>query len=287
MSKVWLITGSGSGLGRIIAETALMAGNKVIATARNVDQLTDLAEKFGASIHAVPLDVTDEKAGIDAAQAAVDTFGRLDVVVNNAGYGEFRSFEETPSENFRQLVETCFFGVVNITRAALPVMRSQRSGHIIQISSIGGRIGFAGNAAYNAAKWAVGGFTEAVAQEVSPFGVKVTALEPGGMRTNWGKRASANRPEMLPDYEPSVGALIKQLDGLWGNETGDPRKVAEVVLKIADAEKLPPHIILGADSLQMVRQVEAARAADAQRWEKVTGSIGIDSDAAIPPLPNA
>jgi len=287
MSKVWLITGSGSGLGRVIAEAALDAGHAVVATARKPEQLADLVARHGEKVRAIRLDVTDEAEAGAAVEAAVAAFGRLDVVVNNAGYGEFRPFEEMPTEDFRRLVETCFFGVVNLTRAALPILRRQRSGHILQISSIGGRVGFPGNAAYSAAKWAVGGFTEAVALEAAPFGVKVSAIEPGGMRTNWGKRASASRPAILPDYEPSVGALLNQLDGLWGNETGDPARVAQVILKLAEADDLPAHLVLGSDSLAMVRAAEAQRAALAERWETVTDSIGFGNTAPIPALPQA
>ena len=162
-----------------------------------------------------------EEEGKAAVRAAVETFRRLDVLVNNAGYGDTRPFEQVPSSEFRQLVETCLFGVVNLTRAALPVMRHQRSGHIIQISSLGGRTAFPGNAAYFASKWGVGGFTEGVALETAPFGVKLTALEPGAMRTNWGKRAHAAREPLLAEYEPSVGASMRQIEAYWGNESGD------------------------------------------------------------------
>jgi NAD(P)-dependent dehydrogenase (short-subunit alcohol dehydrogenase family) len=285
MSKVWLITGSGSGLGRIIAEAALAAGNQVVATARNVRQLDELVAQYGANVRAVELDVTDESQGQAAVDAAVDGFGRLDVLVNNAGYGDTRPFEQVPSNEFRRLVETCFFGVVNLTRAALPIMRRQRSGHIIQISSLGGRTAFPGNAAYFASKWAVGGFTEGLAQETAPFGVKVTALEPGGMRTNWGKRANADRPVLLPDYEPSVGASVKQLEGYWGNESGDPAKVAQVILRIADTEAVPPHILLGSDAFHFARQAEQARAADADRWQAVSVSTDVGAVGAIPTFP--
>ena len=285
MSKVWLITGSGSGLGRNIAEAALKAGDQVVATARNVRQLDELVAQYGANVRAVELDVTNESQGLAAVDAAVDAFGRLDVLVNNAGYGDTRPFEQVPSNEFRQLVETCFFGTVNLTRAALPVMRRQHGGHIIQISSLGGRTAFPGNAAYFASKWAVGGFTEGLALETAPFGVKVTALEPGGMRTNWGKRANADRPALLPDYEPSVGASVKQLEGYWGNESGDPVRVAEVVLKITDTETLPPHILLGSDAFQFARQAEQARAADADRWQAVSVSIDVDAVGSIPPFP--
>ena len=285
MSKVWIITGSGSGLGRAIAEACLEAGDQVVATARNTDQLTDLVARYGARVLAFQLDVTIEAEGRAAVQAAVDTFGRLDVLVNNAGYGDARPFEQIPSAEFRMLVETCLFGVVNLTRAALPVMRRQRSGHIIQISSLGGRTAFPGNAAYFASKWAVGGFTESLALETAPFGVKVTALEPGAMRTNWGKRAHAAREPLLPEYESSVGASTKQMEAYWGNESGDPAKVAQVVLDVANVETLPPHILLGSDAFRIARQAEQARAADADRWRAVSASIDIDAPEPIAALP--
>ena len=184
MSKVWLVTGSGSGLGRAITIRALEAGHCVVATARDVSQLDDLVASYGSRIRPARLDVTDERESVAAVDVAISVFGRLDVLVNNAGFGEARPFEEVPSDDFRRVVETNFFGVVNLTRAALPEMRQRRSGHIIQISSFGGRSALAGNASYIASKWAVGGFTETIALEVAPFGVKVTALEPGGIRTN-------------------------------------------------------------------------------------------------------
>jgi NAD(P)-dependent dehydrogenase (short-subunit alcohol dehydrogenase family) len=144
-------------------------------------------------------------------QVAVEAFGRLDVLVNNAGYGDVAPFEQLSSERFKAVIDTNFYGVVNLTRAALPIMKKQKSGCILQISSVGGRLGLPGSTPYHAAKWAVGGFTESLAQEVAPFGLRVCALEPGGMKTNWGQRATQDMPELLPDYEPSVGALVKAL----------------------------------------------------------------------------
>ena len=285
MSKIWIITGSGSGLGRAIAEACLEAGDQVVATARNTDQLTELVARYGTRVLAFQLDVTIEEEGKAAVRAAVERFGRVDVLVNNAGYGDARPFEQIPSAEFRKLVETCLFGVVNLTRAVLPVMRRQRSGHIIQISSLGGRTAFPGNAAYFASKWAVGGFTESLALETSPFGVKVTALEPGAMRTNWGKRAHAAREPLLPEYESSVGVSTRQMEAYWGSENGDPAKVAQVVLDVANAETLPPHILLGSDAFRLARQAEQARAADADRWRAVSASIDIDAPEPIPALP--
>src|SRR6202040_2623726 len=233
MSKVWLVTGSASGLGRNIAEAVLAAGDRLVATARDPHRLEDLVKKYGDQVRTAPLDVADETAAQTAVQVAVDAFGRLDVVVNNAGYGDMAPFEQVSSERFRALVDTNFYGVVYMTRAALPVMRKQKSGCILQISSVGGRLGVPGNAAYHAAKWAVGGFTEAIAPELAPFGVKVCALEPGGIRTNWGKRATAGIPELMPDYEASVGTFIKMLQGHWGHEMSAPAKVAQVILQLA------------------------------------------------------
>ena len=287
MSKVWLISGSGNGLGRNITEAALAKGDNVVATARNVEQLSDFIQQYGdARIRVATLDVTDEEASQAAVQLALDAFGRLDVLVNNAGYGDTRPFEQVPSEDFRRLVDTCFFGVVNLSRAAIPIMRRQRSGHIFHVSSAGGRFATAGNAAYHASKWAVGGFTEAVAAEIASFGVKMTALEPGGMRTNWGKRAFDNRPSLLPEYQASVGKVMEELAGYWGNEPGDPAKVAEVVLCLADAETLPAHLLLGCDSVKTIRQIEAARRAEAERWSAISDWIDFTASGPLPALPN-
>jgi NAD(P)-dependent dehydrogenase (short-subunit alcohol dehydrogenase family) len=258
-----------------------------VATARDTSDLAGMGDRYGANVCIVQLDVTDEAQGQVAVQAAVERFGRLDVLVNNAGYGDTRPFEQVPSAEFRKLVDTCLFGVVNLTRAALPVMRKQRSGHIIQISSLGGRTAFPGNAAYFASKWAVGGFTEGIALETAPFGVKVTALEPGAMRTNWGTRAHASQDSLLPDYEPSVGASMRLMMDYWGKENGDPAKVAQVVVKIADADTLPPHILLGSDAIQLAHRAEQARAAAADRWKAVSASIDMDAVGPIPALPKA
>ncbi|BCS32659.1 short-chain dehydrogenase/reductase [Luteitalea sp. TBR-22] len=287
MPHVWLVTGSGGGLGRAIAEAALEAGHQVVATARDPRQVDDLRTRYGERVLTPPLDVTDEAQGRAAVESAVDTFGRLDVLINNAGYGDLRPFEQVPSDEFRRLVETSLFGVVHMTRAALPVMRRQRRGHIIQISSLGGRTAWPGNAAYHAAKWAVGGFTESVALEVAAFGVVVTALEPGAMRTRWGARANARHEPVLPDYEASVGATVRQLAGYWGNEPGDPARVARLILRLAAADRLPPHILLGSDALRLAREAERARSADADRWSAISASIDIDAGQSILPLPTA
>jgi NAD(P)-dependent dehydrogenase (short-subunit alcohol dehydrogenase family) len=272
MAKVWLITGSGNGLGRDIAEAALAAGDSVVAGARRTEELAPLVAQYGARVKPVKLDVRDEAAAKAAVQVAVDTFGRLDVLVNNAGYGQIGPFEQMSAEDFQAVVDTCFYGVVYTTRAAVPVMRKQKSGHIFQVSSIGGRFGIPGNTPYHAAKWAVGGFSDALAMEVAPFGVKVCTLEPGGIRTNWARRAGENIPELLPEYQASVGAIHKMLRSIEGRAEGDPRKIADVIVQLANSDEVPMRLILGVDAEQRVQQAEAARAAEADKWRHLTVS---------------
>ena len=277
MSKVWLITGSGSGLGRNISEAVLESGARLVATARDPRRLDVLVKKYGDQVRTASLDVADENAANSAVQAAVDAFGRLDVVVNNAGYGDIAPFEQLSSERFKAVVDTNFYGVVNVTRAALPIMRKQKSGCILQISSLGGRLAWPGSTPYHAAKWAVGGLTESLAQEVAPFGVRVCALEPGGMRTNWGARANEKTPNLLPDYEPSVGAVIDALRSYWGRETSDPVKVAEVILRLAESDRLPAHLLVGSDAVQYAKQADEARTAEAIAWREVSISTDVDA----------
>jgi len=284
MSKVWLVTGSASGLGRSIAEAVLVVGDRLVATARDARRLDDLVKQHGDRVRSAALDVVDEAAAQAAVQVAVDAFGRLDVVVNNAGYGDIAPFEQLSSERFKAVVDTNFYGVVNVTRAALPIMRQQRSGWILQISSVGGRLAPPGSTAYHAAKWAVGGFTESLAQEVAPFGVKVCALEPGGMRPNWGARANKDTPELLPDYESSVGAVAKALQSVWGQETSDPARVAQVILRLAASDRLPAHLLLGSDAVQYARQAEAARATDADQWRDLSVSTDVNAPTSSPTL---
>jgi NAD(P)-dependent dehydrogenase (short-subunit alcohol dehydrogenase family) len=284
MAKVWLITGSGNGLGRDIAEAALAAGDSVVAGARRIAELTPLVERYGERVRPVPLEVRDEAAAKAAVQLAMDTFGRLDVLVNNAGYGQFAPFEQMSSEDFQAVVDTCFFGVVHTTRAAVPVMRRQKSGHIFQVSSIGGRLGMPGNTPYHAAKWAVGGFSDSLALEVAPFGVKVCTLEPGGIRTNWARRAGQNPPNLLPEYEASVGPMLKLLEGIKGREEGDPRKIADLIVHLANSDEVPVRLILGVDAEKWVQGAEAERAIEAESWRHLTLSTVFEDAELIPEL---
>jgi len=286
MSKVWLITGAARGLGRSIAEAVLAAGDNLVATARDPVRLADLQKRYGDQVRTAVLDVTDATAAEAAVRVAVDGFGRLDVLVNNAGFGHVAPFEQTPEDEFRSQIDTNFYGVVHLSRAALPYMRRQRSGHIINISSVGGRLGMPGLSAYQAAKWAVGGFTEVLAQEVAPFGVKVVSVEPGGMRTDWGEIARGHVPDLLSDYEPSVGALQDLLKRYVGNEVGDPQKVAQVVLRLAAHDSPPAHLLLGSDALHYFGLADAARSAAAERWRTVSLSSDFTAEGPIPAFPD-
>jgi NAD(P)-dependent dehydrogenase (short-subunit alcohol dehydrogenase family) len=286
MAKVWLITGSGNGLGRNIAEAALAANDNVIAGARRTEELAPLVAQYGGRVKPVMLEVRDESAAKAAVQSAVNTFGRLDVLVNNAGYGQFAPFEQMSARDFQAIMDTCFYGVVYTTRAAVPVMRKQKSSHIFQVSSVGGRLTVPGNTPYHAAKWAVGGFSDSLAMEVAPFGVKVSTLEPGGIRTNWARRAGQNAPTLLPDYEASVGAIFKLLRSVEGRSEGDPRKIADVIVQLANSDDVPLRLILGVDAEKRVQRAEAARASEAQKWRNLTLSTVFEDAELIPGLLN-
>ena len=213
MSQVFFLTGSSRGLGRKIAEAVLAAGHQLVATARQPGSLSDLAERYGDRILPVALDVTDPAAAAAAVAEGVDAFGRIDVVVNNAGYANLASIEDITAEDFREQLDANLLGVVNVTKAALPVLRAQGGGRIIQVSSVGGRLATPGLAAYQAAKWAVGGFSEVLARETAPLGVKVTVLEPGGMQTDWAGSSMRVTPVSEP-YQPTVGAMAELHDGI-------------------------------------------------------------------------
>jgi NAD(P)-dependent dehydrogenase (short-subunit alcohol dehydrogenase family) len=279
MTKTWLVTGAGRGLGRSICEAALAVGDRVMATARNPERLADLKTRFGDQVRTFSLDVTDPAASKAAVEATVAAFDALDVLVNNAGYGHVAPFEQTSAAAFREEFETNFFGVVNLVRAALPILRRQRSGTIVNISSVGGRAGSPGLSAYQSAKFAVGGFTEVLAQETAPFGVKVIALEPGGMRTDWGFSALEGEPEVLPDYAQSVGGLVALLKDYAGSEVGDPARIAKVVVDLVTHDALPHHLLLGSDALHVYGLAETLRTNQAKAWDAVSRSTDFDQSS--------
>jgi NAD(P)-dependent dehydrogenase (short-subunit alcohol dehydrogenase family) len=247
MSKVWLITGASRGLGRAFAEEALKAGHRVVATARNLQQLAEVASKFGASVRTVSLDVTSEAQAKHAVEAAIQTFGSLDVLVNNAGYGNVSPVEDTSLADFRAQIETNLFGVIIMTKAVLPYFRERASGHVIQISSIAGRLGPTGRAAYAASKFGVEGFSESLAKEVGPLGIKVTIVEPGGFRTHFAGSSTELR-EGRPEYDATVGATVRFQRNYDGKQPGDPQKAAEALLYITSLAEPPLRLLLGSDA---------------------------------------
>jgi len=281
VSKVFFLTGSSRGLGRQIAEAALGAGHRLVATARQPDALADLAARYGAQILPIALDVADFAAAQAAVAAGVEAFGRLDVVVNNAGYANLASIEDITVEDFREQVDTNLFGVVNVTKAALPVLRRQGGGHIIQVSSIGGRLATAGLSAYQSAKWAVGGFSEVLAKEVEPLGITVTVLEPGGMQTDWA-RSSMKIPPVSEPYQATVGAMARlHHSGDGPPALGDPAKVAQVVLAVADLDQPPLRLILGSEAYAYATAAARARAqADAALRDLTISTDRDDATAA-------
>jgi NAD(P)-dependent dehydrogenase (short-subunit alcohol dehydrogenase family) len=275
MSKVWLITGSSRGLGRELAKAVLAAGHRLVATARKAEDLHDLVAQYGDRVRAVALDVTDPAAARAAVETATSTFGRLDVVVNNAGYGNVNSIEDMAEEDFRAQVETNFFGVVNVTRAALPVLRTQRDGHFIQISSIGGRRASVGVSAYQSAKFAVEGFSESLANEVGPLGIRVTIVEPGGFRTDW-SGSSMRIGEIREDYEATVGSYVKFIREHRDTLHGDPAKAAQVILRIASEKEPPLRLLLGSDAVFLAGVAAAKRAEEDAKWKPLSLSTDFD-----------
>src|SRR5579863_5511611 len=270
-NQVWLITGSSRGLGRALAEAVLAAGHKLVATARNPKQLSPLVERYGDQVRAVALDVTDERAAAAAIQAAVDSFGRLDVLANNAGYGDLASIEDTSMKEFRAQIETNLVGVVHVTKAAIPVMRRQASGHILQFSSVGGRVGPIGRGAYAAAKWGVEGFSEVLAKEVGPLGIKVTIVEPGGFRPDFAGSSTTIAPDN-PAYASTVGAVARFQREYNGVQPGDPRKAAAALLHVATLDQPPLRLPLGSDAARAVEEAERVRAEADKQWRQLSES---------------
>ncbi len=275
-TKVWFITGSSRGLGRVLAEEALSRGLRVAATARKVDALQPLVEKYGELVLPLELDVTKPGEAQAAVNATVEKFGRIDVVVNNAGYANTNSVEDFALDDFREQVDTNFYGVVHVSRAALPVLRKQRSGTFLQISSIGGRRGGTpGLSAYQAAKFAVAGFSLVLAAETAPFGVRVVVCEPGGIATDWAG-SSMKIHEQQPDYEPTVGATAKRVRGNPDGSRGDPKKMARVLLEVAESPNPPRRLLLGSDALFFGRFADDETRREAEQWAAT--SVSTDRD---------
>jgi len=265
MSKIILITGASRGFGKIWAKALLQRGEKVAATARNLKDLEDLVDEFGDAVLPLQLDVTDRAAAFAVVAKARDHFGRIDVLINNAGFGLFGAIEETTEQQARAQMETNFFGLLWITQAITPIMRAQQSGHIIQVSSVLGLVTLPVLGLYNASKYAVNGLTETLATEVKDFGIKVSLIEPNGFATDW-SGASAFQTEPLAIYAPIKKAFA---DGAPADSWGNPSATAAAVLALIDAENPPLHFLLGKVAYPMVKQAYAERLADFDKWEAI------------------
>ena len=280
-SKVWLITGASRGLGRAFTEAALKAGHRVMTTARHSEQLVAVASKFGESVRTVSLDVTNEAQAKYAVDAAIDIFGGLDVLVNNAGYGNVCPVEDTALADFRAQIETNLFGVIIMTKAVLPHFRERASGHVIQISSIGGRVGSPGRAAYAAAKFGVEGFSESLSKEVGPLGIKVTIVEPGGFRTDFAGSSTELR-EGRREYDATVGATVRFQRNYDGKQPGDPIKAAEALLHIASLPEPPLRLLLGSDAYKAAEKHAVQTLASDREWK----DFSISADYGLPKQTN-
>jgi NAD(P)-dependent dehydrogenase (short-subunit alcohol dehydrogenase family) len=265
-SKVWFITGTSKGFGRVWAEAALARGDKVAAAARDVKTLAPLVERYGDQVSAITLDVNDKAAVAAAITEAHARFSRLDVVINNAGYGLFGTIEEVSEAEARAQIETNLFGALWVTQAALPIMRAQGSGHIIQVSSIGGVNAFPTVGLYHASKWGLEGFSQSLAAEVAGFGIKVTIVEPGGYATEWGG-PSAKRATPMPAYDGARAAIAAFRSN---NVPGDPEATGAAILKVVDAKDPPLRIFLGSGGLPMTRAEYARRIETWEKWNDVS-----------------
>jgi NAD(P)-dependent dehydrogenase (short-subunit alcohol dehydrogenase family) len=269
MKRVWFITGSSRGLGRSLTEAVLAKGDNVVGTARKPEQLDGLVKKYPGQLYAVQLDVTDYEQVHEAVADAVAHFGRIDVLVNNAGFGVTGAAEAFTDEQVRSQLETNLYAPIEVTRAVLPYMRKQGSGHILQISSVGGRVGNAGLTMYQAAKFGLSGFSEALSKEVAPLGIRVTCVEPGGFRTDWAGASMSYAP-IVEGYESTVEYIKTHLKGGNFIPMGDPEKAAKVMAELVDNPTPPVHLILGSEAVGMVKQADAARQAEFEKWMSVS-----------------
>jgi len=275
--QVWFVTGSSRGLGRSIVEEALAAGHRVAATARRIDSLADLADKYGDRLLPIVLDVTDAARAQRAVDEAIAVFGRLDVVVNNAGYANLVAIEDISLDDFRAQMDAVFYGTVYVTKAALPHFVNRGAGHFIQVTSVGGRGTAPGVGAYQSGKWAVEGFSGVLAKEAGPLGVKVTLAEPGAMRTDWAG-SSMDIPKISPRYDATVGAMARYIRGRTGSEPIDPAKVARVLLDVAQMAEPPLNLLLGSDAVSLIDEEMKRVKAEDDRWAEVGRSVDYDAD---------
>jgi len=270
MSKVWFITGCSTGFGRNLAMEALQQGNQVAVTSRNTDDVKDIVTQFPERAVAFKLDVTNASEVTAAVKQAQERFGRIDVLVNNAGIGYFGAIEESEEAEYRRMFEINFFGLAAVTNAVLPIMRAHRSGHIVNISSIGGMVAFPGVGFYNATKFAVTGYSEALAKETAPLGIKVTVVAPSGFRTDWAGRSANNTKTVIDDYAATAHTNQNTIRGYSGNQPGDPVRAAKAIIKAVEADRPPVRLLLGAGALKGARNKIVEMQHDIDTWEETT-----------------
>lgn len=269
-NKVWFITGCSTGFGRELAKEALSNGYKVVVTARKPEQVADIVAAYPESALALSLDVTVPQQIQDAVQAAIGRFGRIDVLVNNAGIGYFGAVEESEENEVRRMFEINFFGLANMTNAVLPYMRRQRSGHILNVASIGGLRSFPAVGFYNATKYAVDGLSEALYKEVTPLGIKVTVICPSGFRTDWAGRSANNTSIKIEDYKDTAWKNMGDIRGYSGNQPGDPVKAAKAMIRVTETENPPLRLLLGAAALKGARLKLEELRKDFEEWAAVS-----------------
>ena len=272
MEQTWFITGSSRGLGRSLVHAALEAGDLVAATARQPSQLDELVADYGERIYPIALDVTDARGARSAIAEAHHHFGHLDVIVNNAGYANVSPIETGDDEDFRAQFETNFWGVYNVSKASIPILREQRSGVLLQISSVGGRVGGSpGIASYQAAKFAIDGFSRVMRAETAPFGVKVVVVEPSGFRTDWAG-ASMTVHDIPEAYAPTVGAMNTRVRQSADGPAGDPDRAAEILVRMAKRADIPDHLPLGVNAVEGSISLDEQLLAEDRKWRDVSRS---------------
>lgn len=272
--RVWLVTGCSSGFGRELVLAALAAGDRVMATARKPDQLTEFTRIGGDRVRTAALDVTDESSIDEAVAATLNEFGRIDVVVNNAGFGAVGAVEEMTMAELRNIFEVMFFGAVAVTKAVLPYLRAQGGGTIVQMSSQGGQLSPPGVGGYCSAKFALEALSESLAAELTPFGVRVLIVEPGAFRTEFAG-ARLQQSHRIDAYEASTGAVRSRMDTMDGTQQGDPAKAAAAILRVLDSERPPLRLALGPDAVAAIRAQHERLRADLDAWEEVSASTDL------------
>ncbi len=278
MKKVWFITGCSTGFGRALAMEVLAQGNSVVVTARKMEDIQDIILAYPNTTIAVALDVTNTTQIYDAVEKAITHFGKIDVLVNNAGIGYFGAIEESDEVEVRKMFEINVFGLGNMTTAVLPIMRKQKSGHIINIASVGGLVAFPGIGYYNATKFAVDGLSESLAKEVAHLGIKVTVICPSGFRTDWAGRSANNATKVIEDYALSAHQNKENIRGMSGNQPGDPLRAAKAIIQVTEVENAPLRLLLGAAALKNARIKLDTLKADYDAWATISEGADFPKD---------